>query len=177
MMAPADGPFVDIGWLSEHLGHPRLRVVDCRHRFDDATYGESAYRSARVPGAVHFGLKSHLVGSTGDGRSPLPSPEDFARRAAAAGIADDDVVVCYDDGSAGVAARAWWLFRYAGHQAVFVLRDGFRSWSRATEAGEAARTAPASFAVRPPLISCIDAEQTLAAAQKQDATIIDARPP
>lgn len=172
-----DGPVVSAAWLHAHLSHPRLRIVDCRHRFDDAGYGENAYRTSHIPGAAYFGLKSHLVGITGDGRSPLPQPEDFARRVGAAGIANDDTVVCYDDGPAGVAARAWWLFRLIGHEKVFVLRDGFKSWIYDTEAGERASIAMVPFHVRRALVSFVDATQVLAVSTAEDATIIDARPP
>lgn len=163
------GPLVDAAWLATHSG---LRLIDCRHRFDDPSYGERAFRSGHIPGAIHFRLQPHLTGTEGDGRSPLPSAVEFAAVASAAGIGGDDIVVCYDDGLGGIAARAWWLFRYFGHDKVFVLRDGFASWTGAVETGEPAKPVPRSFPIRPSLVSHVRALEVQAGPA---IAIIDAR--
>ena len=175
MVKSPAGSLVSSSWLAAHLSEPDLRIIDCRHRFDDASYGERAYRAARLPGAVHFGLQSHLVGSEGDGRSPLPAAGDFAMAASRAGIGDDDLIVCYDDGFGGVAARAWWLFRYFGHDRVFVLREGFPGWSGPVETGEPAIPPPASFTIRPGRASLVRASDVQAALSSGRTAVIDAR--
>lgn len=167
-----EGPLVDAAWLATQLSMPSLRLIDCRHRFDDVAYGERAWRSGHIPGAIHFRLQPHLTGTEGDGRSPLPSAVEFAAVASEAGIGGDDVVVCYDDGLGGVAARAWWLFRYFGHEKVFVLRDGFASWAGAVETGETAQPAPRSFPIRPSFVSRVRASEVQAGPA---IAIIDAR--
>lgn len=167
-----EGPLVNASWLAAHLSTPGLRLIDCRHRFDDPSYGERAFRSGHIPGAIHFRLQPHLTGTEGDGRSPLPSEAEFAAVAGEASIGGDDIVLCYDDGLGGIAARAWWLFRYFGHDKVFVLRDGFASWTGAVETGETARPAPRSFPIRPSLMSRIRAPEVLAG---PSTAIIDAR--
>src|SRR5437868_424945 len=99
-----EGPLVNASWLAAHLSTPGLRIIDCRHRFDDPSYGERAFRSGHIPGAIHFRLQSHLTGTKGDGRSPLPSEAEFAAVAGDAGIGGDDIVLGYDDGLGGIAA-------------------------------------------------------------------------
>lgn len=175
MIEPPDGPLVDASWLARHLSEPGLRIIDCRHRFDDPSYGERAYRTGHIPGAIHFGLKSHLTGTQGDGRSPLPSAADFAGTVGLAGIGGDDIVLCYDDGLGGVAARAWWLFRFFGHDKVFVLRDGFSRWTYPIEKGDAQRPTPASFPLRPARVALAAASDVLAALSAGGTAIIDAR--
>ena len=171
------GPLVSASWLHQQLSRPDIRIIDCRHCFDDPSYGERSYLSAHIPGAVYFGLKSHLVGTEGDGRSPLPSGTEFAERAGRAGIGADDVVVCYDDGLGGVAARAWWLFRHFGHEKVLVLRDGFSSWTYPTRSGPPAKTVQAEFPLRAPLASIVRSADMLAVLGAKDTAIIDARAP
>lgn len=165
-------PLVDASWLAAQLSTPGLRLIDCRHRFDDPSYGERVYRSGHIPGAIHFSLQPHLTGTEGDGRSPLPSEAEFTAVASEAGIGGDDIIVCYDDGLGGIAARAWWLFRYFGHDKVFVLRDGFASWTGAVETGEPPSSAPRSFPIRPSLVSHIRASDVLSG---PSIAIIDAR--
>lgn len=43
------------------------------------------------------------------------------------GIGDHSTVVAYDD-NGDIASRRWWLLRYLGHDAVFVLDGGFKAW-------------------------------------------------
>ena len=55
----------------------------------------------------------------------MPSPDAFARTVGRLGIAPDDRIVVYDDaGGAKAAARAWWMLRAIGHEAVAVLDGG-----------------------------------------------------
>lgn len=175
MIKPPTGSLVTSSWLARHVSEPGLRLIDCRHRFDDPSYGERAYRTGHLPGAIHFGLQSHLVGMEGDGRSPLPAAADFAMAASRAGIGDDDLIVCYDDGFGGVAARAWWLFRHFGHDKVFVLREGFPGWAGPVETGKPASRAPASFTIRPARASLARASDVQAALSSDGTVVVDAR--
>lgn len=43
------------------------------------------------------------------------------------GVTPEDFVVLYDDGFP-YAARAWWLFKWIGHERVVVLEGGFSSY-------------------------------------------------
>jgi len=44
------------------------------------------------------------------------------------GISNDTDVVVYDDGSGALAARAWWLLRWMGHERVSLLDGGLNRW-------------------------------------------------
>ncbi len=46
------------------------------------------------------------------------------------------LVVAYDHGAAGGAARLWWLLRHFGHEEVAVLRGGFGAWLGPVRGGE-----------------------------------------
>ena len=43
------------------------------------------------------------------------------------GLKPADQVVCYDSASGGVAARLWWMLRWAGHNPAAVLDGGLAS--------------------------------------------------
>ncbi len=53
-----------------------------------------------------------------------------------AGVSDGQPVVVYDEADSTIAARAWWMLRYYGHDQVRVLDGGFRAWAAAGRAGQ-----------------------------------------
>src|SRR5262249_13870941 len=61
----------------------------------------------------------------------LPTPDAFARAMTELGLDDLDDLVVYDGTAANIsAARAWWMFRVFGHDAVAVLDGGLEKWRR-----------------------------------------------
>jgi thiosulfate/3-mercaptopyruvate sulfurtransferase len=126
------GPLISAAELAAALaeGEPPT-VLDVRWRLGGPP-GIESYRSGHLPGAVYVDLDSQLAGRPGEGgRHPLPEPEDGQAALRAAGVRDDAEVVVYDDADSTVAARAWWLLRYYGHDRVRVLDGGFRRWEAA----------------------------------------------
>ncbi len=110
----------------------------------------------------------------------LPSPEQFAYEVGKLGVANDHLVVVYDQGGIAMAAcRAWWMFRVFGHDNVRVLDGGLPAWSNrgfALEQGAPQETERQTFHAqfRPHLLSTYD--QIRSAVEQQDAVILDARP-
>ena len=80
------GPLVDAAWLTEHLHHSPLRLVDCRWSLADVNAGRAAYEEGHIPGAVYVSLDDDLSAIPGRGRHPLPSRETFARTLGSLGI-------------------------------------------------------------------------------------------
>ena len=60
----------------------------------------------------------------------MPSPQWFAARAGALGIADDSKVVLYDRRENMWAARLWWMLRTFGFDNAAVLDGGWTAWRR-----------------------------------------------
>jgi thiosulfate/3-mercaptopyruvate sulfurtransferase len=120
-------PFVTLDWLRDH----RLEVVVADVRFYlDGLPGSDGYAQGHLPGAVYVEMRDVLADPDQDhshGRHPLPSPERFAHGLAAAGIADQDTVVAYDDAGGVMAARLVWMLRVSGHQAA-LLDGGLQAW-------------------------------------------------
>jgi thiosulfate/3-mercaptopyruvate sulfurtransferase len=112
-------------------------VLDCSFDLADTTAGESMHLAGHLPGARYAHLDRDLSGpktargAIDGGRHPLPSREAFAATAAAWGIGPDTPVVAYDAQGGPYAARAWWMLRWLGHQAVAVLDGGLAAWKAA----------------------------------------------
>ena len=177
---PASAPFVDAAWVAARLGQPGLHVVDCRWELAQPEAGRAQYLAGHIPGAAFMDVAGDLSGPSFDGpnglgRHPLPAPEAFAATARRAGITRTGLVVAYDQGLSGGAARLWWLLRHIGKREVVVLAGGFAAWSGDLEAG-AVVPAPGDLTAGAPLHDDLaDHETTLAAAADEAVLVLDAR--
>ena len=54
-MLSLPGPIVSAAWLSEHAGHPDLRIVDLRWALSGPG-GREQYASGHIPGAIFLDL-------------------------------------------------------------------------------------------------------------------------
>jgi thiosulfate/3-mercaptopyruvate sulfurtransferase len=152
-------------------------VLDVRWRLGGPP-GRADHEAGHVPGAVFVDLDTELAAPPGaGGRHPLPDPAALQEVLRRAGVAQGSRVVAYDDDTGAVAARAWWLLRWAGLPAdrVAVLDGGFRAWRAAGLAVTAApsRPAPGDLVVRPGGMPVVDADG--AAVLARNGVLLDAR--
>jgi thiosulfate/3-mercaptopyruvate sulfurtransferase len=114
--------------LRARLGDPSLRIADVRWWLADPAKGRRDYARAHIPGAVFIDVDQDLVGASGPGRHPLPSPTAFSARMEELGFGDDSDIVAYDDAGGSIAARLWWMLDDLGHTRVSVLDGGLPAW-------------------------------------------------
>ncbi|MBK1788352.1 sulfurtransferase [Prauserella cavernicola] len=170
----------ELAALLEADPRDRPTVLDVRWRLTGPPASDS-YRAGHLPGAVFVDVDSELSSPPGPGgRHPLPDPAALQRVLRAAGVRESHPVVAYDDGDSSVAARAWWLLRWAGHAEVAVLDGGFAAWEAegrpvTTEVPELAEGAEGDVEVRPGGLPVLDADA--AAALARNGVLLDARAP
>ncbi len=169
-------PIVSAAWLADRDDR-RLVVCEVGSSMggDDP---EAKYLERHVPGARYVALDTALAAppSTGGGRHPLPTPEEFARALGALGIADDATVVAYDRrAGGGFAGRLVWMLRAIGQPAA-LLDGGLGGWDGAVESGPV--TAEAfERAVRPwPSNAVVDADGVVEHIES-GGVVIDSRDP
>jgi thiosulfate/3-mercaptopyruvate sulfurtransferase len=149
----------------------RYQFVDCRWSLGDPEWGREQYLAGHVPGASFLDVERDLSAPPGlGGRHPLPTAEDFARAAGAAGIGPGVFVVAY--GSTGGAERLWWLLRHFGHDDCAVL--DLDAWRGPLRAGEEA-VEGLRFEPRERSDDAIDAEELHD--RLEQLVIVDARVP
>jgi thiosulfate/3-mercaptopyruvate sulfurtransferase len=152
-------------------------LLDVRWRLTGPP-GRQDYVAGHLPGAVFLDLDTELSAPPGaGGRHPLPDPADLQRTLRAAGVSEGRAVVAYDAADGSVAARAWWLLRWAGHAEVAVLDGGYAAW---TAAGHPTDTAephqePGDIELSPGQMPVLTAAE--AAALARDGVLLDARAP
>ncbi|MFC3451701.1 sulfurtransferase [Amycolatopsis speibonae] len=171
-------PMITTSELAAQLSGPdpaRSVVLDVRWRLAGPP-GADSYREAHLPGAVYVDLDTALAGEPGDGgRHPLPEPGTLQRYLRAAGVRAGHPVVVYDDSDGSVAARAWWLLRWAGHTEVAVLDGGFAAWVEEERplTGEIPSPEEGDVVVEPGGMPVLDAAE--AATLARDGLLFDAR--
>jgi thiosulfate/3-mercaptopyruvate sulfurtransferase len=176
---PVHRPVISAAELQALLASASPSVLlDCSFDLVDPTAGERAFAAGHLPGALYVHLDRDLSGpKTGrNGRHPLPERQALAGRAAAWGVAPGVQVVCYDSQGMPYAARAWWLLRWLGHDAVAVLDGGPAAWVAAGGAlsREVVTPRPASpYPVLAPAMPSVSAAELLA--QLGQRAVLDAR--
>lgn len=119
--------FVDAGWVSEHLGQPRVKLLE----ISDAVSYEF---DGHIPGAV-LTSKEYWRQQGEDGvRTHLPIAE-LQQRIRALGVNQSDHVVLYYKGHGTTEVQgafyAFWIFNLLGHDAVSILNGGWHAWQAA----------------------------------------------
>ncbi|GAA2674860.1 MULTISPECIES: sulfurtransferase [Actinosynnema] len=169
-------PLISTEALAVALAGERPPVVlDVRWRLGGPPARQD-YEVGHVPGAVHTDLDAALAAPPGpEGRHPLPEASALQRALRAAGVREGVPVVAYDDKDGSVAARAWWLLRWAGHDQVAVLDGGYSAWSAEGRPVTAEEPEPAEgdVVVRPGRMPIVDADG--AAELAREGVLLDAR--
>ncbi|MSP49708.1 MAG: sulfurtransferase [Alphaproteobacteria bacterium] len=174
--AKPDG-IVASDWLAKHLDDPKVKVIDVTYFHHSLKRDARAEHAAKhIPGAVHFDIDD--IKTAGDPRPHmLPSPEVFAAKVGALGIANGDKVVCYDMIGLQTAARAWWMFRIFGHDNVAVLDGGLPKWIAegrpVTDKPTQIKAASFKAGLRPALVRTLD--QLRANLDSKKEQVADAR--
>jgi thiosulfate/3-mercaptopyruvate sulfurtransferase len=156
---------------------PRPVLLDVRWRLGGPP-GRQDYERGHLPGAVFLDLDADLAGPPGPaGRHPLPEPVALQATLRSAGISDGEPVVVYDHGDGSIAARAWWLLRWAGHDDVAVLDGGYAAWTAEGRAvtADVPVPEPGDVTVRPGHMPVLDADRV--AELVGSGVLLDARAP
>lgn len=124
---------IEVDALKRLIDASECRVIDCRFHLTDPQKGRLEYESQHIPGAVYADLDKDLAGpvTPSSGRHPLPAESALQALLDRWGIEKESQIVVYDHSNGAVAARLWWLMRWANHENIAVLNGGIAAWVRA----------------------------------------------
>ncbi len=116
--------------LANQLDDPQVLIVDCRFNLLEPSAGRTSWREGHIPGAYYADLDRDLADPVrpDTGRHPLPAGERLSRLFGSWGLRPEMHVVAYDDVGGAIAARLWWLLRWAGHSSAGLLDGGYAAW-------------------------------------------------
>ena len=121
---------IDAPALADMLESEDCVAIDCRFDLANVHAGRQLYYEGHIPGAVFLDLDRDLAGpvQADTGRHPLPNAEQIAATLGRLGIGQSGTLVVYDGGNGSLAARAWWILRWLGVEAIRLLDGGFAQW-------------------------------------------------
>lgn len=109
---------VSTEWLYQNLDNENVRILECSE-------DELMYEEWHIPNALKVSWKEDLRSK--DWRDFL-SKEEFERLMSKLGISNQTKVIIYGDKANWFACSAFWVFRYYGHQEVYILDGGRKKW-------------------------------------------------
>jgi len=172
---------IDSSELSKHLNDDSWRIIDCRFDLSDPEAGRRDYEQAHIPGAVFVDLNLDLASppTPSSGRHPLPDIGKLSATFGLFGIDSETNVVVYDASNGALAARAWWLLRWLGHDNVKLLDGGYLRWAAEHPVSQDRVTVNTkAFLPRVRHELCITTAEIMEAVSTQESlNILDARDP
>lgn len=119
--------FISVNQLKESLKD--VIILDVRFDLHDPEYGQKKYNEEHIDGSFFIDLDRDLAGEKKEhgGSRPLPEMDRFIQKIERLGITKESSIVVYDEEMV-TAARAFWMFKYIGHEDVKILDGGYPEW-------------------------------------------------
>lgn len=170
---------VSVDWLLEHLDDSNVIVLDASYHLPTAKRDPDAeFVKQHIPGALRFDIDEI---SDHDAELPhmLPTADQFDEAMQDLGVGAGMQVIVYDSLGLFSAARAWWMFRYFGHDDVAILDGGLPAWINAGQAVESGRgrVIPPPYPFKSQVHSnwVVDAQDLLDNINSNEYLVLDAR--
>ena len=122
--------FIEPQTLKNICYKPNIKILDATFFLPDSGLdAEDEYKKKHIPNSVFFDINK-----IADPKNPLPhmipSKEQFSIMMQNLGINNQDQIIIYDNSPLLSSARAWFLFRYFGHENIFILNGGLKNWEK-----------------------------------------------
>jgi thiosulfate/3-mercaptopyruvate sulfurtransferase len=112
---------VDTEWVLANHADPEVRLIDVSSQAE-------VYEKGRLPGASFVQWDTELVNSDNPVEGQILTGDALSELMSGLGVQNDHTVVVYDDTNNLLAARAYWVLKYYGHDDVRVYNGGRKKW-------------------------------------------------
>ncbi len=162
---------VETDWLARHLNDRDLRIIDMRDNREE-------YAAGHIPGSVYVNVNQIRLALKEPGFA-MPPDYQIEEMLGSLGIADDTMVVAYDEHGGLNAARLFFTLDYAGHDKMAVLNGGSTKWAAEGRvlSKEVPQVRKTAYRMRPKTGIVASASWIAANVGKPILALVDARSP
>ncbi len=123
-----DDLFVEPKILMTQIDKLSFKILDATFYLPDSGLNaEEEYKKKHIPGAVFFDINK-VADPNNSLPHMIPQKDLFSKMMQNLGLNNEDEIVIYDNSSFLSSARAWFLFRYFGHDKVSIMQGGLENW-------------------------------------------------
>ena len=123
-----DDLFVEPKILMTKIDKLSFKILDATFYLPDSGLNaEEEYKKKHIPGAVFFDINK-VADPNNSLPHMIPQKDLFSKMMQNLGLNNEDEIVIYDNSSFLSSARAWFLFRYFGHDKVSIMQGGLENW-------------------------------------------------
>ena len=118
-------------WLKKNIDRKNIKVLDASWYLPNINRdAKKEFHYSRIPGAIYFDIED-ICDKKSKLPHMLPNQKYFEKKVSSLGIESNHTVIIYCKEGVLSSPRVWWMFKYYGHEKVFILNGGFKAWSRA----------------------------------------------
>ena len=120
--------FIEPKTLMSKLGNINLKIFDATFYLPDSgLIAEEEYKKKHIPNAIFFDINK-IADPNNSLPHMIPSKDLFSKMMQNIGLNKDDEIIIYDNSPFLSSARAWFLFRYFGHDKISIMQGGIKNW-------------------------------------------------
>lgn len=120
--------FIEPKTLMSKLGDINLKILDATFYLPDSgLVAEDEYKKKHIPNAIFFDINK-IADPNNSLPHMIPSKDLFSKMMQNIGLNKDDEIIIYDNSPFLSSARAWFLFRYFGHDKISIMQGGIKNW-------------------------------------------------
>ena len=125
-MLQIESPLVSVDWLQKNIVAKNLIVLDAT--ISKVSGSKHYSNTVYIPKSQFFDIKKKFSDIDAEFPNSLPTLGQFQSEVQKLGINNNTAIVVYDSHGMYSSARAWWLFKYFGHNNTAVLDGGLPEW-------------------------------------------------
>ena len=121
---------VSTNWVYKNLDNRKLVILDRSwHLPSEKRNALKDYQDSHIKKSLFFDIDK-IANKKLNLPHMAPHPRFFEMKMQLFGVNSSSIVVVYDTIGIFSSARVWWLFKYFGHDKVFVMNGGLIKWKK-----------------------------------------------
>ena len=121
---------VSTNWVYKNIDNRKLVILDCSwHLPSKKRSALKDYQDSHIKKSLFFDINK-IADKKFNLPHMAPHPRFFEKKMQLFGVNSNSIVVVYDTIGIFSSARVWWLFKYFGHEKVFVMNGGLQKWKK-----------------------------------------------